>query len=219
MTYQQVVTPNIDVSAVLGECLNYVQRAYGLKWTGYYALDGWNKNKSNHQDRNIPCGVYVPIWFDGYWTGVRYGHVVIYKDGVCYSSPWSAVSAAAGRHDTLGSIADVERIYRMSYLGWSEDMNGQYVIKGKEEKAMVPTVDLLNALFWRFRKRHTTPAEQERYVGKISYDELIPLLNTGDEADRAARLLELGDQAEREGWLKPSDADSKVAEIKKIVNN
>lgn len=140
MLWRQVVTPNLNVTAVLGRCLEYVQNAYGLRWTGSFALDGWNKNHSNHADRDIPQGVYVPVWFDGYWTGIRYGHVVIYKDGVCYSSPWSAVSAAAGRHDTLGSIADVERIYRMTYLGWSEDMNGQRVIEeNKEEEILKPS--------------------------------------------------------------------------------
>ncbi|NIL77101.1 hypothetical protein [Rhodococcus sp. B10] len=149
MGFVQVKQPNLNVLAELGMCLAYVQKAFGLGWTGDYALDGWNRNKTNHADRNIPSGVYVPVWFDGYWTGVRYGHVVVYKDGICYSSPWTQDSAARNVHDTLGSIADVERIYRMTYLGWSEDMNGQRVIKKKEDQIVIEeSAPVFNAAYY-----------------------------------------------------------------------
>ena len=149
MTFVQVKSPNLNVAAQLGWCLAYVQDAFGLGWSGDYALDGWNRNTANHADRNIPSGVYVPVWFDGYWTGIRYGHVVVYKDGICYSSPWTADSASRKVHDTLGSIADVERIYRMTCLGWSEDMNGQRVIKKKEENIVIEeSAPIFNASYY-----------------------------------------------------------------------
>ncbi|OLT42479.1 hypothetical protein BJF87_24695 [Gordonia sp. CNJ-863] len=52
-------------------------------------------------------------------------------------------------------------------------------------------------------------------MGKISYNDLIPLLNTGDEADRTARLLELGDRADRESWTKPTNDE--FEELKRTV--
>lgn len=134
MSWKQLVPADVNTPAQLGMCLAYVQNAFGSGWAGSYALDGWNRNRLNHPDYNIPSGVFVPIWFDGHWNGIRYGHVAIYKDGVVYSSPWSAASAAVGRHDALGSIADVERIYRMSFIGWSEDIGGARVISPAEEE-------------------------------------------------------------------------------------
>lgn len=148
MTYVQVKSPNLNVPAELGMCLAYVQTAFGLGWTGSYALDGWNRNKANHADRSIPSGVYLPVWFTGLWDGFNYGHVVIYKDGVCFSSPYTN----KGSHDQLGNIETVERIYGMKYLGWSEDMNGQRVIKKKEDEM--------------------TAAEQEKYKIGVAFSKL-----------------------------------------------
>ncbi|NED61328.1 hypothetical protein G3I15_10365, partial [Streptomyces sp. SID10244] len=154
----------------LGWCLSYVQDAFGLAWTGSYALDGWNRNKANHADRSIPSGVFMPVWFTGEWNGFNYGHVVVYKDGICYSSPYTNKKT----HNQIGSIADVERIYGMRYLGWSEDMNGQRVIKRKE-------VDMLTTtganVLWRFH-RGVSPsaAERKQFVGKVTFDEMNSLL-------------------------------------------
>ncbi|MFI8694229.1 hypothetical protein [Dietzia maris] len=100
--------------------------------------------KKKHSDWNIPSGVYVPIWFDGYWNGARYGHVAIYKDGVVWSSPFTN----KGTHDRIGSIAEVERIYGMKYIGWSEDIGGTRVIEQLKE-VNVPTIQ--NQPNWRAR--------------------------------------------------------------------
>lgn len=103
----------------------------------------------------------------------------------------------------------------VSVWGNYDNADAWQIGNNKEDDTMIPTADLLNALFWRFRKRHASPAEQAKYVGKISYNDLIPLLNTGDEADRTARLLELGDKAEREGWTKPTN--EQFEELKQTV--
>ncbi len=135
-------------------CLEYVQNAFGAGWSGSYALDGWNRNTVfNHDDWNIPKGVYVPIWFDGYWNGARYGHVAIYKDGVVYSSPWTQANAAINKHDVLGSIGDVERIYRMTYIGWSEGIGGTRVIEKKKE-VNVRKIENASNWKWRFGRLH-----------------------------------------------------------------
>lgn len=123
--YRQVKTPNLDPVIYqggkilynwLGWCLAYVQTAFGAGWAGSHAWDGWNRSQGKHYDRNMPRGVYVPIWFDGWWNGGRYGHAAIYKDGIIYSSPYSNKAT----FDKLGSIEEVERIYGMKFVGWSE---------------------------------------------------------------------------------------------------
>lgn len=145
MSWVQVKSPNLNVQTSIGMCLEYVQDAYGSGWAGSYALQGWHDIvKKKHPDWNIPGGVYVPIWFEGYWNGVNYGHVAIYKDGVCWSSPYTN----KGTHDQLGNIETVERIYGMKYIGWSEDIGGTTVSK-EEDDIVKPSekevVDTFNA--------------------------------------------------------------------------
>lgn len=114
MSWVQVKSPNLNVQTSLGMCLKYVQDAFDSGWAGSYALQGWRDIvKKKHANRNIPAGVYVPIWFEGHWNGANYGHVAIYKDGVCWSSPYTN----KGTHDQLGNIETVERVYGMKYNG------------------------------------------------------------------------------------------------------
>lgn len=117
---------NVTLTDWLGWCLAYVQSAFGTGWAGATAWLGWSTLvQFKHQDRNIPGGVYVPIWFDGYWNGQRLGHVAIWKDGKIWSSPVTHKPYA----DTWGSIEAVERAYGMKYVGWSEDLGGTRVIE------------------------------------------------------------------------------------------
>ena len=133
--WKQTKTPNLDpyikqgnvtLTDWLGWCLAYVQSAFGTGWAGATAWLGWTTiAKIKHSDRNIPGGVYVPIWFDGYWNGQRLGHVAIWKDGKIWSSPVTHKPYA----DTWTSIEAVERAYGMKYVGWSEDLGGTRVIE------------------------------------------------------------------------------------------
>lgn len=135
MSYRQVKTPNLDPVVYMGGkilwdwmgwCLAVAQTMFGSQRTSPSAWSEWvNVVKFKHKDRNIPKGVYVPIWFDGYWNGQRVGHVAVYKDGKVWSSPYRSKPYA----DVLGSIAEVERIYGMKYVGWSEDIGKTRVIQ------------------------------------------------------------------------------------------
>lgn len=142
MKWLQVREPNLNVRTSLGMCLKYVQDAFGSGWAGSYALQGWRDIvKKKHTNRNIPAGVYVPIWFEGKWNGYNYGHVAIYKDGICWSSPYTDKTS----HDQLGNIETVERVYGMKYIGWSEDIGGTIVIKEEDmaEKVNLDTARIL----------------------------------------------------------------------------
>lgn len=123
---KQLVQPNLNTVGTLGYCLVYVRDVFSAPWAGTDAWTSWNSyTKLKHADWNIPSGVYVPIWFDGYWNGQRLGHTAVYKDGKVWSSPYKQGATNA----VLSSIAEVERIYGMKYVGWSEDIGGKQVIK------------------------------------------------------------------------------------------
>jgi hypothetical protein len=104
----------------LGWCLAYVSTAFNSGWAGATAWQGWERTALKHQDRSLPSGVYIPLWFSGYYG---FGHVVIYKDGVIWSSPISHKPTA----DVWYSIEDIERNYGVTYVGWSEDIGGTLV--------------------------------------------------------------------------------------------
>ncbi|GAA1073935.1 hypothetical protein GCM10009648_07340 [Tsukamurella spumae] len=173
--YEQTAKPNLNVNISgdirsygyngatwLGWCLLYSRRAFGGAGLGTSAWDEWQRFvKHKHADRNIPKGVYVPIWFDGWWDGNRSGHVAVYKDGAIYSSPYTDKAS----YDKLDSIEEVERIYGMKYVGWSEDIGGKRVIKCKEEVIMPKDQDVKD-YFRSWEKREPTAAELKDYTGR-----------------------------------------------------
>jgi len=133
MAYRQLVSPDLTPTitqpdiGVLPDwyawCLAYVQFSFGVGWAGKTAWDTWtNRLTRKHADRNLPSGVYVPIFFSGY-GGL--GHAAIYKDGQVWSSPWTHKKTC----DVMLSIAEVERIYHVSYVGWSEDLAGRQLVE------------------------------------------------------------------------------------------
>ena len=170
--YEQLKTPNLDPVVYvngkilydwMGWCLAVSETMFGVPRLYDNAWEGWNATKIKHKDRNFPKGVYIPIWFDGYWNGQRYGHVAIYKDGKIWSSPYTHKATA----DTFTSIESVEKIYGMTFVGWSDDIAGVYVIKKGEEML---TGQLAAILVRAFCGRGISAQEQKDYVGKITAD-------------------------------------------------
>lgn len=151
----QVKSPNLDpyiyqpdgkggrylVTNWVGWCLAYVQNAFNAGWSGSTAWDAWSNRLSyRHGDRNIPSGVYVPIWFDGY-GGL--GHVAIYKDGKIWSTPLKASSTFV----TYNSIDDLVAAYsrigiKLTYVGWSEDLGGTKLIEGEDMTELIGDGDV-----------------------------------------------------------------------------
>lgn len=58
---------------------------------------------------------------------------------------------------------------------------GQKITKGDD---MIPTRDLLNAIFYSFRGRKASDEEAKKYINKITYNNLIPVLNRGAERNK-----------------------------------
>lgn len=191
MSYRQLRVPNLDPVVYLngkilydwmGWCLAVAQTMFGSQRTSPSAWSEWvNVVKYKHQDRNIPGGVYVPIWFDGYWNGQRVGHVAVYKDGKVWSSPYTHKPYA----DVLGSIADVERIYGMRYVGWSEDIGNTRVVEWVNNNA---TVDQVKDLYREILEREADQGGIDHYAGKQPYDFVRnDLLQSQERKDLLAR--------------------------------
>lgn len=201
MSYRQVKTPNVNVATEIGMCLAYVQNAFGSGWAGSYALQGWRDIvKRKHTNRNIPSGVYVPIWFSGYWNGFNYGHVAIYKDGVVYSSPYTNKRT----HDRLGSIAEVERIYGMQYIGWSEDIGGTVVIEKGGNGLMI--IENKENWYWRCNRTHQQIRGRElsrstfkSFVGK-DFLHFVETCSDDKEANVVQKWQNVGKVAVKDKW-------------------
>jgi hypothetical protein len=128
-----------------GYCLAVVQHMFGAGWAGSTAADAWNRAEGKHTDRNLPTGVAVPIYFDhwgDYGYGYQnYGHIVVYKDGLFYSSPLSHKPTA----DVFGSIEEIERKYRAQYIGWAESVGPHRVLSYVIDKTSRMTSVTANA--------------------------------------------------------------------------
>lgn len=143
--YEQILFPNLDndpnhplyiwqgggiLTDWYGWCLAVVAGAYGAKGSSYSAKTAWQANTTKHYDRNIPEGLYVPLWYEG----GQYGHVVIgYRKGnqlTIYSSPYTHKPTFDVFSGELNYILDyVGRVYGVGgFSGWSETVLDSAVI-------------------------------------------------------------------------------------------
>lgn len=199
MSWKQVRTPNLDpvikqgdvtLLSWVGWCLAYVQTAFGAPWAGYSAWDAWeNRVSKRHTNRNFPKGVYFPVWFDGEWLGVRYGHVAIMKDGKIWSSPITDKPST----DTWSSIEEVERNYGMKYVGWSEDIGGITVIKGTKLMIGKITLQQLNYLYLALFGEKPNANAIKTNVGKRTFAETEKVLTGSALFKRKQELAAKGE--------------------------
>lgn len=136
---KQLVTPNLDPYLVQpdgkggeyvltnwsGYCSTYVEQAYGLKYLKPTAWLLWGA--SNQHTDAIPAGVYVPIFFSGYYG---MGHASIYRKDPATGaiSIWTSPLSAKPYADTYSSIGAIERAYGVIYVGWTDDLAGHKVV-------------------------------------------------------------------------------------------
>lgn len=207
--WKQTKVPNLDPVVYLngkvlydwmGWCLAVAQTMFGSNRTSPSAWSEWNKVvKFKHQDRNIPGGVYVPIWFDGYWNGNQVGHVAIYKDGKIWSSPYRSKPYT----DVLGSIEEIERIYGMKYVGWSEDIGNTRVVEWVNNNA---TIDQVKDLYGEILEREADQGGIDHYAGKQPYDFVRNDLLQSQERKNLLARKERDRQAAEEATRKAEEA-------------
>ena len=137
MSYKQLLYPNLDndpnhplyiyqgggiLMDWYGWCLAVVAGSYGAKGSSYSAKTAWQANGTKHWDRNIPEGIWTPLWYEG----GSYGHVVIgLREGnqlTIYSSPYTHKPTFDVFKGELNWCLDyVGRVYGVGgFSGWSE---------------------------------------------------------------------------------------------------
>lgn len=144
MSFKQTLYPNLDDKKLVvyykGKpltdwflwCLAVAQRTFNVAPFAESAQIAWNWNNTKHQDRNLPDGCFVPIW----WTGgyKNYGHVAIAKRTgnriQIWSSPYTRKPFFDYFEGELNATIDtVSRIYSVAYAGWTETMNTTRVVE------------------------------------------------------------------------------------------
>lgn len=139
MTWKQKVIPDVNVPGYSGGCLAYVddgvnppKRQPTAQASWQYAVD----TKVAHQGEEPPTGIWVPVYYsinNGPWAG--YGHVAwFYSDGnntVIYDSEFGCGNRTApysGGTDLFNYMG-----WQMSYLGWSEMVDGLRIVENEED--------------------------------------------------------------------------------------
>ena len=144
MSWKQTIYPNLDDKKLViyaqGKvlldwflwCLAVTQKVFGVAPFAESAQITWNWNNTKHQDRNLPDGCFVPIW----WTGgyKNYGHVAVAKRTgnriQIWSSPYTRKPFFDYFEGELNTTIDtVSRIYSVAYAGWTETMNTTRIVE------------------------------------------------------------------------------------------
>lgn len=130
-----------------GWCLAVVAAAFGAKGSSYSAKTAWASCQNKHYGRDIPEGVYTPIWY----AGGDYGHVVIgYRKGnniTIYSSPYTHKATFerfdGELNDTIDRVGQIYGVGKMS--GWSGTVLDTWIMewveKPKDEPKPEPEPD------------------------------------------------------------------------------
>lgn len=131
MAFQQVITPSPTVACTPGWCLKYVQDTFGLSAVYPTAIASWNASTTKHQDRNFPANCWVPVWFS--LRDEPAGHVALLApDGSVYSSS-DPNTNVPHHHPSLDAlITYYAKANPLTYLGWTEDVEGTPVIKEED---------------------------------------------------------------------------------------
>ena len=158
MSWKQVLTPNLDTDpnnplyiyvngSILtdwyGWCLAVVAGAYKAQGSSYSAKTAWESCTTKHYDRNIPEGVYTPLWY----AGGEYGHVVIgYRSGdtlTVWTSPYTHSSTFMKFQGTKDWLLNyIGQVYGVgSFTGWSETVLSSRVIDKIAETKPEPEPD------------------------------------------------------------------------------
>lgn len=144
MSWKQTIYPNLDDKKLViyykGKpltdwflwCLAVAQKTFNVAPFAKSAQIAWSWNNTKHQDRNLPDGCFVPIW----WTGgyKNYGHVAIAKRTGNRIQIWSSPYTRKPFFDYFEgelnvTIDTISRIYGVSYAGWTETMNTTRIVE------------------------------------------------------------------------------------------
>ena len=125
MAWKQTLWPNLDdnpnnplyvwiggkiIDNWCGWCLAVVAASYSAKGSSYSAKTAWQANNTKHRDRNLPEGIYVPIWYEG----GEFGHVAIALRKGNNLTVWSS---PCGKNMATFQVFSGEINWLLDYLG------------------------------------------------------------------------------------------------------
>lgn len=140
MAWKQKVSPNVNVPGYSGGCLAYVDDGVNPPNRQPTAQMSWElavRTGVAHKGEEPPLNVWVPVYYtieNGQWAG--YGHVAWFysngKDTLIYDSEF-------GCGNRTGPYSGGQELFnymgwQMSYLGWSEAVDGLRIVENVEEK-------------------------------------------------------------------------------------
>ena len=193
MSWKQTIYPNLDDKKLVihyqGKvlldwflwCLAVTQKVFGVAPFAESAQIAWSWNNTKHQDRNLPDGCFVPIW----WTGgyKNYGHVAIAKRTgnriQIWSSPYTRKPFFDYFEGELNTTIDtVSRIYGVAYAGWTETMNITRIVEWVNPPQLKSNEEIA-AEIWQ--KKWGDGEERKRRLAAAGYswDAIQPLVDKG----------------------------------------
>lgn len=156
MAWKQTLWPNLDdnpnnplyvwiggkiIDNWCGWCLAVVAASYSAKGSSYSAKTAWQANNTKHRDRNLPEGIYVPIWYEG----GEFGHVAIALRKGNNLTVWSS---PCGKNMATFQVFSGEINWLLDYLGsgflvgsfsgWTETVLDSRVIEKVTESKPEP---------------------------------------------------------------------------------
>lgn len=193
MSWKQTLYPNLDDKKLVvyykGKpltdwflwCLAVVQKTFDVAPFAESAQIAWSWNNAKHQDRNLPDGCFVPIW----WTGgyMNYGHVAVAKRTgnriQIWTSPYTHKPYFDYFEGELNTTIDtVSRIYSVTYAGWTETMNTTRVVEWVNPPQLKSNEEIA-AEIWQ--KKWGDGEERKRRLAAAGYswDAIQPLVDKG----------------------------------------
>lgn len=163
MSFKQKIFPNLDDRKLAVNyqgkplldwflwCLAVAQKTFNVAPFAATAQIAWNWNNTKHQDRNLPDGCFVPIWWTG-GTG-NYGHVAVAKRSGNRIQVWSSPYRHKPFFDYFegelnATIDNISRIYGVVYAGWTETMNTTRIVEWVNPPQLKPNEEIA-AEVWR----------------------------------------------------------------------
>ena len=193
MSFKQTLYPNLDDKKLVvyykGKpltdwflwCLAVVQKTFNIAPFAESAQIAWSWNNTKHQDRNLPDGCFVPIW----WTGgyKNYGHVAVAKRTgnriQIWTSPYTHKPYFDYFEGELNTTIDtVSRIYSVTYAGWTETMNTTRVVEWANSPQLKSNEEIA-AEIWQ--KKWGDGEERKRRLAAAGYswDAIQSLVDKG----------------------------------------
>lgn len=163
MSFKQKIFPNLDDKKLVVNyqgkplldwflwCLAVAQKTFDVAPFAATAQIAWNWNNTKHQDRNLPDGCFVLIWWTG-GTG-NYGHVAVAKRSGNRIQVWSSPYRHKPFFDYFegelnATIDNISRIYGVIYAGWTETMNTTRIVEWVNPPQLKPNEEIA-AEVWR----------------------------------------------------------------------